>query len=74
MKTLSFFLIVLFSFGVMAQSGDSKTVRIYPGGVDEDNLEVQETLPQPYSDVNKSAIIKQVYESLVSKSEDSSNN
>lgn len=65
---------VLFAFNVMAQSGNSKTVRIYPGGVDEDNLEVQETLPQPYSDVNKSAIVKQVYESLVSKTEDSSSN
>ncbi|MCH2535549.1 MAG: hypothetical protein MK008_13990 [Bdellovibrionales bacterium] len=74
MKILSLLLTVLFSFSLFAQSGDSKTVRIYPGGVDEDNLEVQETLPQPYSDVNKSAIVKQVYESLVSKSEDSSNN
>lgn len=71
MKFLSVLVVVLFSSFGLAQSSDSKNVRIYPGGVDEDNLEVQESLPQPYSNVNKSAIVKQVYEDLVSKSEDS---
>lgn len=58
------------SVGSAQSAMESKTVRIYPGGIDEDSLEVQDSLPQPYSDVNKSAIVKQVYEELVDKNKD----
>lgn len=69
MKTI-IMIITFLSLQALAQSStDSKAVRIYPGGVDEDNLEVQESLPQPYSNVNKSAIVKQIYKEFAAKSE-----
>jgi len=50
---------------------DRARKRLYPGGVDHDDLKVQEQLPQALKKVDPKSVQKQVRKSLFEKTEDS---
>ena len=81
-KKMVFFLTFLVSFSsmaaVVAQEDDKAQAemartRTYPGGVDEEDLKVRETIVDPNVSIYKSTVDKEIIEELQKEKADSAN-